>query len=77
MEQSETFEIVFDTDAFTMADNIITGNQVCSVESSPKKINGKWYHKIINFITFGKYCEVAYTYTVKKIEGIKYKKTSN
>lgn len=37
------------------------------VQSEPRWVHAKWYHRFINWITFGKYFPMYVTYEVKVI----------
>ena len=65
----EKFEIFIDASYFKKGE-ILKGTEETFLEvlSTPTIHYSKWYWRILNFLTFKKWFNVKYTYTVKMIE---------
>ena len=70
VENKETFQLIF-KENFLYKGFILSSKSInnkthrLKVISDPVKINGKWYHKLINFITFGLLLKESYSYKVE------------
>lgn len=63
IEEQTTFKITLSQDFYTPDDILVTtkGGTVHITGDFETK-NNKWYHKLINLITFKKYCNKYYVY---------------
>jgi len=66
------FEITLSEKYFIGCDMITMGGEgskasVFKVIDVPTKVYGKWYHKVLRFLSFGKLFEEKYTYTIERI----------
>jgi len=62
------FKITLNKGVFTESDLLQSNDSFdLIVTDGPIVKNNKWYHKFINYITFGKYCITEYLYNVQKL----------
>ena len=68
MEKTNTFKIILNSNYHnnvTLIDSV--KGQAFLITSEPKHIYGKWYHKLLNKLTFGnKFCE-GWEHNVEKL----------
>lgn len=75
--KGETFQIQLDTSWFHNGE--VLGSPDGSLEvmrsqtklqllTIPKRMNFKWYHRVINWLTFGYLCPTGFYYKVRPIE---------
>lgn len=66
-KKSESFNITLNENFFKQGDILvpIKGEQSFRVISDTKTHNNKWYHKLINFFTFGKCLNIYYTFDIE------------
>lgn len=62
----ETFKIKLDA-PFNQGDTVDISNDFVQLEVTGlvKHYNNKWYHKIVNKLTFGKFCNEYFVHEVK------------
>ena len=68
MEVTNTFKTVLNSDYKNNTTLLhSTKEEVLKITSEPKHVYGKWYHKLLNKITFGnRFCE-GWEHSVEKI----------
>ncbi len=69
--KKETFTLEFDQNYFNEGDLIQTSScKNLEIVSSPKPHYFKWYWRVLNKVTFGKYFNASYSYKIKNQLGI-------
>lgn len=61
-KKSESFTITLDVDTWDGTSINLSKLQIMSL---PKRLNYKWYHRLLNKLTFGYLCPTGWTYKVK------------
>lgn len=65
----DKFQLIFN-EKFTQGDVLSNSTEEkLVITSKPKHIYGKWYHKLLNKLTFGKYFCEGWEYNVKFDKG--------
>lgn len=65
MVTGTTFKLTFEEEYFKQNDTLVMSNINVVLTSGVKKVYGEWYHKIINKITLGYFCNLSYIYNVE------------
>ena len=63
-----TFEVKMESNAFRTDDTVLTNGIECLITSEPIRYNYRWYHRLLNILTFGYYWNEKYTYTIETKE---------
>lgn len=67
--KQETFKLTVSGDWFKKHEILsLGGGAKVKVITTPTTRYNKWYYKLLNFITFGKYFNIVTYYTVQKID---------
>ena len=67
-KSGESFNITLDTTWFKKGDILGPDLTWLQILTLPKRLNYKWYHILINKLTFGYLCPMGFSYKVKKAE---------